>query len=184
MQTEVLDTPLPGVAGDMADHWTASNGDIVSRASEEDETGIPPGVMVAEGEGDDGALLLGATSDVLAGVAVRGHWYATPQQLIPVLTGLGYAPGVTFGVGRTGRYRVLIEENVAKGDEVHVRAVAVTDDDEVAGAFRASGAGTDTIDCTAFCKWVKGGEVDEDTGFGVAVVEINMGLAPLAEADS
>jgi hypothetical protein len=185
MQTVVLDNPLAGSVGDIADHWTATNGDIVSGTSEEASAGIPFGVMVGKGAGRDGALLLAANDDVLKGIAVRAHSYATPQEMIALAApagALGLAPGVTFGVGRTGRYRVLIENDVAIGDPVHVRAVATAG--EVAGAFREVDDGTDTINCSDFCSWVEGGEVDADTGFGFAVLEVNMGLAPLATADS
>ncbi len=183
MQTEVFDNPPTGLPGGIYDSWTAANGDRPTRISEEETAGIPLGVMVAEGEAEGGALLIAANTDQLAGISVHGHWYA-PNQLVAVLPegDFGYKPGVAFAIGRTGRYRVLIEENVAKGDEVHVRAVAVTNDGEVAGAFRASDDGTDTINVSDFCSWVRGGEVDGD--FGYAIVEVNMGLAPLASADS
>ncbi len=185
MQTVVLDNPALGLPGQPADASSAADGDIVSGTSEESELVIPFGVMVAEGEGDDGVLLLAANSDTLAGIAVQGHHYGAPLELADNAVGLsGLKPGVTFGIGRSRRYHVVIEANVSKGDEVHCRAVADPDDGEQAGAFRGDDDGTDTINCSDFCKWVRGGEIDEDTGFGLAVLEVTMALSPLASADS
>jgi hypothetical protein len=186
-QLEVLNNPLRGSAGDMADHWTAADGDIVSRTSEEDTAGIIPGLMVAEGSTDaDTCLLLAANTDVLCGIATRAHFVNQIDVTVTIdgdpFVYKAAGPGETLGIGRTGRYLVIIEENVAKGDQVHVRAVAAAG--ELAGAFRQQDDGTDTINCSDFCKWIRGGEVDADSGLGVAVLEVNMGLAPLATADS
>ncbi len=185
MQTEVLDNPLHGSAGDMADHYTATNGDIVSRKSEETTAGVLPGLMVAEGAADGGCALLTANTDVLCGIATRAHF----SKDVDVEYGSGdfpaqgAAPGVALGIGRTGRYFVIIEETVVKTDQVHVRAV-VNGNANLTGAFRKQKDTNKTIDVSDFCKWAEGGEVDGDTGYGVAVLEVNMGLAPLATADS
>jgi hypothetical protein len=178
MQTAVLDNPLLGSPGDLADHFTASNGDIVSKTNT-GEVPVAFGTMVAaSGEA------LAANDDALGGIVTRAHAYATPQELVDTASGTanGLTTGVTYGCGRTGRYLVLIEDDVEAGDPVHVRAVATTG--EQVGAFRPDKDGSDTINCSDFCSWVVGGAVDGDSGFGFAVLEVNMGLAPLATADS
>lgn len=180
MQTVVLDNPRAGSAGDIADHFTACNGDIVSKTNVADTAAVVFGTMVA----DDGQPLA-ANDDVLGGIAVRAHSYVDPEELVavsPLTEKTGLKPGATFGCGRTGRYHVLIEDDVELGDEVHVRAVAGAG--EIKGAFRPVKDGTDTINCSDFCKWVEAGEVDGDTGFGTAVLEVTMPMAALATADS
>lgn len=174
MSQTAIETTMPiGVAGQLADLWTEENGDVVSGTSEEETAEIPFGVMVAQGAADDGVLALAATDDVLAGVVVFSHVYAKPYELGDV----GLKPGVTMGLLRKGRIIVFPEDAVTPESTVHVRAVAIGE--EVAGAFRGSPQGTDTIEITAFAKWrTTGGDGDP------AVLEVDLTNVALADADS
>jgi hypothetical protein len=185
-QTVVNSAPPIGTPGDLADLHTATDGDILSASNSEAADPIVVGTMVKRGTAEGLALKLSDSHDTPFGIVTRSH-YATPSDLetLEVDTDVFFDalnPDVMMGIGRTGRYYVLIEENVDFDDDVHVRAEASTG--EVAGAFGASDQGNDTINCSAFCRYCGDYDVDGDTGFGVAVVEINMGLASLAVTDS
>ncbi len=187
MQTVVKSAPDVGSPGDLADLSTATDGDILSATNEESTASLIVGTMVKRGTGGGLAKLLTDSHEIPYGIVTRGHHLSSPTEIAAVEVDTdvfydGLKPGVTFGLGRTRRYNVLIQESVDVGDEVHVRAVATTG--EVAGAFAKSDLGADGINCSAFCEWVEGGEVDGETGFGTAVVEINMGLASLSTTDS
>jgi hypothetical protein len=187
MQTVVRSAPPIGSPGDIADHHTATDGDIRSAVNEEASDSILVGTMVKRGSAVRTAKLLTDSHETPFGIVTRGHAHSVPSQLdgVEVATGVffdGLKPGVEFGVGREGRYVVIIEDDVDLTDEVHVRAVAAAG--EIAGAFSPSDLGADGINISAFAEWVEGGIVDPDTGFGVAVVEIHMGLASLSVTDS
>ncbi len=183
MQTSVKDTMAIGLPGQPADQFTSSHGDIVSATSEEDvESGsaLAFGTMVAVGSDSQGCLALATANDICKGIAVFGHYHQTPGDTVDVEGYQAAKPALTIGVGRTGRYAVIIEETVAFGDAVHVRAVA--DTGEIAGAFGKTDNNADSIDCSDFCSWVVGGEVDDETGFGIAILDVNMALAPTLQA--
>jgi hypothetical protein len=172
-QTEVESTMPIGIAGQLADLWTDENGDVVSATSEEASAEIPFGVCVQHGTADDGVLKLTAIDDVLAGVVVHSHHFAKPYELGDT----GLKPGVTFGLLRKGRIIVLPEDAVTPASTVHVRAVATGN--EVAGAFRGTAQGTDTIEITAFAKWRTTADAGEP-----AVLEVDFTNVALADADS
>lgn len=177
MQTTVLETPVFGCPGDIADLWTAERGIIDSATSEEASAEIPFGVMLQQGTGDDGAKLLGTSAAAMAvrllGIAVRAHDFAVGSELGTT----GLKPGATFGCGKKGRFKVLVEDAVTPLSHVRVRAVAAGA--EVKGAFRALADGTDCVDISAFAKWRTSAGIGE-----VAVVEIDMANAALAVADT
>lgn len=189
MQTVVRSAPPIGSPGDLADFYTASDGDIVTGINEEATASILPGTMVKRGTGARLAKNLTDSHETPWGIVTRGHAFANPTEIDTVtidddpLTEFdGYKPGTPFGVGREGRYVVIIEDDVDIGDEVHVRAVAVAG--EVVGAFSPNDLAADGINCSAYAEWVEAGTVDAETGFGVAVVEVHMGLASLSVTDS
>lgn len=186
MQTEVLDNPAVASPGDMADNYTATDGDRVTAVNEEASASIVIGTMVKRGTGARLAKKLTDSHETPMGIVLRGHHYSSPLEIdaLEVDTDVFYdalAPGVPMAIGRSGRYAVLIEDDVDVGDEVHVRAVATTG--EVAGAFAPSDLGADGINVSAFCEWVEDADVD-DSGFGVAILEVHMGLASLSVTDS
>ena len=105
-------------------------------SEETGSTEIPLGVMVRQGTADKGCLKLTATTNVLVGVTLHHHANVygtgggyTTKQPVPVLT--------------KGRVIVTVEDAVTKSSAVYVRAVATGG--EVAGAFRGTADGTDTI---------------------------------------
>lgn len=185
-QTAVLSAPLIGSPGDLADNYTATDGDIVSASNEEASASIVLGTMVKIGTGAGLIKKLTDSHEIPFGIVTRAQ-FASPTEVdgVEVDTDVfydGLLPDTMCGVGRVGRFCVLIEEDVDFDDDVHVRAVATTG--EVAGAFGATDNGADSINLSAFCRYCGDYDVDADTGFGVAVVEINMGLASLSVTDS
>ncbi len=186
MQTVVLSAPLVASPGDMADLHTAEVGDRVSAVNEEASASIVIGTMVKLGTGANLVKKLTDSHEEPFGIVLRAHHYASPTEIdaLEVDTDVFYdalAPGVPLTVGRAGRYAVLIEESVNFDDPVHVRAVATTG--EVAGAFGKTDGGADTI-LLGNCRYCGDYDVDADTGFGVAIVELNPGFGALAVTDS
>lgn len=187
MQTAVSDNPAIGSPGDLDDLHTANDGDIVSLANEEASASIVLGTMIKLGSSATLAKKLTDSHEVPFGIVTRAHAYLSPTEIdaLEVDTDVFFdalKPGAMMGIGRVGRFKVLIEEDVDFDDDVHVRAVATTG--EVAGAFGKTDGGADTINISAFCRYCGDFDVDEDTGFGVAVVEVNMPLASLSVTDS
>lgn len=186
MSQTAVTAPLIGSPGDLADNYTATDGDIVSAANEEASAPIVLGTMVKLGTGAGLVKKLTDSHEIPFGIVTRAQ-FASPTEVdaLEVDTDVFYDaanPGVMLGIGRSGRYCVLIEESVDFDDPVHVRAVATSG--EVAGAFGKTDNGNDSFDVSAFCRYTADFDVDGDTGFGVAVVEINMGLASLTVTDS
>jgi hypothetical protein len=184
MQTEVLQDPALASPGDMADNFTATDGDRVTCANE-DTAPIVVGTMVKLGSGPHLALKLTDSHEDPFGVVVRSHHYSSPTEIdqLEVDTDVFYDalnPGVLMAIARSGRMAVLIEEDVDFDDDVHVRAVATTG--EVAGAFGKTDGAADTI-FLPNCRYCGDYDVD-DSGFGVAIVELNPGFSSAALTDS
>lgn len=146
----------------------------VSGRNDEASASIPFGVVVKSGTTESGCLNLTATSNVLKGVSCYSTAYAPVFELDADGAVL---PDVMFDVAVEGRLNVYPEESVTPASEVHVRAVAAGD--EVAGAFRATADGTDTIDVSAFCRWVSPG-----SSTVAAVIEFDFTGAASAVADT
>jgi hypothetical protein len=162
MSQTSIDSKMPiAVPGLLADNTMSK--DAMSAFNAEASAEIPFGVMVAHGTADDDAKLLAATTDHLMGVSVFGHHYDRPLELGDT----GLKPKTHFDVLRKGRIYVLVEEPVTPASAVFVRAVATGD--EVAGAFRDTADGTDTIDISKFARFVTSAGTGE-----LAVVEIDM----------
>ncbi len=149
----------------------SSEPDIRSYTSEEASLEIPFGTMVRQGTDDKGALTLEDQDNSLIGVVVHSHAHSKPTELGDT----GLKPKAIFAVLRRGRLWVQPEESVAPGDEVHVRCIAGMG--ETPGTFRGSFDSTDTLDVSAFCRWLTTG--DENTP---AQLEVDMSNAFLAEA--
>ena len=141
---------------------------IEPMTSAEASASIPFGVMVK-----NGGLKITATTSKLAGVVAHNHAYNVDSEL----DANGLRPKATFGLVRKGEVRVLLEENVAIGDAVRVRAVVAGA--EKAGAFRTTADSTDCIDISAFASWRSAGSAG-----GYATLSIDMDNANLAEADA
>lgn len=179
MQTAVRDRLAPLIAGQPGDQHTARNAHLVTAHSEEAVDKILFGLMLIEGAEQDGALLPNAQAEIdkLLGISVQNNYFSAPDQIDT--TGLGVLPGASLAAARTGRWAVRIETDVTRQSEVHVRMVAAGA--EKAGAFRATKDGADTIDISAFAKWVKDATVADDDG--LAILEINLPNQSLAIAD-
>ncbi len=181
MQTEVttMDEALAGLIAD-----NSMSKDCLTAISEEASAEIPFGVMCAQGASDDGTLLLltsaAAMASALRGISVFGQSFSKPDELGDT----GLTPTTTFNVMSKGRIYVQVEEAVAVGDPVRVRAVTGGTNGygdagaETAGAFRTSADSTDCVDISGFARWTRGAA---EAGF--AVVEIDMTNASLALAD-
>jgi|GEM_PF-6666581 len=100
---------------------------------------------------------LSLVADIFAGVIVHEH------------TEEGAQPADKEGISvlEQGKIYVKVEEAVAPGDPVFVRAVA--EGAERAGAFRKSQDATDCIDLSAYAKWDSVAGAD-----GLAVLHINL----------
>lgn len=135
---------------------------IESYVSEEAADEIPFGVCVKQGTADDQCLKLTAITDKLIGITVHSHAY---QKDVEIGT-TGVKPKMTLGVAVRGQLWVPVEEAVTPASDVHVRAVAAGA--EVAGAFRDTADGADTIDISAFARFKS-----TTTGAGRAILEFD-----------
>lgn len=173
MQTEVTNY-ADAVAGLLADNTLSK--DCLSAINEEASAEIPFGVMVCRGTTDLGVKLLNtsaaAMASALKGVVVFGQSFAKPDDLGDT----GLKPFMAFSILSKGRIYVQVEEAVAIGDAVRVRAVATGG--EVKGAFRTSADASDCVDISKFARWTRGADAA-----GFAIVEIDMTNAALAAAD-
>lgn len=153
------------------------SGHVIEPATnEEASAGIAFGVMVKNGTAGSNpnlVKLLTATSEKLAGIAVFNHYYNRDTEVDTD----GLQPDAVFGLLRKGQIWVKIEETVAVGDPVRVRAVVAGA--EQAGAFRTSADSTDCFDISTFAQWRQGGTASE----GVALLEVDMANAGLADPD-
>lgn len=184
-QTTVLDAPLLGTPGDLADMFTATDGDIKTALNANASASIVFGTMVKRGTAERTMLTVSAQADKATahGILTRAHHYSEDEIETNSDTETDALKADALGgVGRTGDYVVLIEEDVDIGDAVRVRCVAGAG--EIAGAFRTT---QDSTDClllpTDAFFWVKGGTVDADTGFGVAVLHVDFNHIVRAAAD-
>jgi hypothetical protein len=168
MQTSHPRKQTAALAGQLSDTSFVKHADSLRNDNASAE--IAFGLMVRRGTSEGGALTLSATSQALGGIVVRDHAYDQPNELGDT----GLKPDVVMTVLQRGRIWVPVEEAVAVGNDVRVRAVATGD--EVAGAFRTTADSTDCIDISAFARWVTGGST-------VAELEIDMLQAALASAD-
>lgn len=176
-QTSVTTAPAIGTPGEPSDLYTGLNGQVVSAQQEEASALIVPGIMTIAGTGDYSAKIPTGTTNKLKGIAMRAH-DASDLDFDFDATIPGWRPGAELPIGRTGRYFVRIEENVTPASDVRVRMVAAGS--EVAGTFRATADSTDCLEITAFAKWVRTALAAD----GVGELEINMGMADLAVADT
>lgn len=180
-QTAVADRMTIGIVGQLADLHSMADARVKTATNQEASAQIPFGIMVIRGSLDDSALLLHTsaaamvTGQLLQGVSTHGHAFAEPQELADTDAG-GLQPDATFGVLEIGTIIVAPENAVTPASEVHVRAVAGVG--EQAGAFRATADGSDTVDITAFAKWLTSAGAGQP-----AVLEIDMTNSALAVAD-
>lgn len=172
-QTAVLATPLPGLPGDLGDHYTATDGDLVTAINGHASAGLVAGVAVAAASAEGEVTPMAASTGTIPfGIVLRE--FSDPAKLAAAG---GFAPDTLMTIGRRGRFWVYIEENVAIGGAVRVRHTAAGA--EVAGAFRSSADSTDCTDLTPMgARWVTAG-----TAGGAALVEVDFTNSGLADPD-
>lgn len=170
MQTTVADKLPIGVAGQLADLYTAKHGDVRPVYNEEAAAHIPFGIMLKRGTADDTAKLPTTAADVLAGVAVFNTLFDRPLQI----DDNGLLPGVSFGVLRKGRILVITEDNVTPASEVHFRIV-VSGGNTQLGKFTGTAEVGKTVDVSAFCRFTSSGNAGEP-------VELEVDLTNSAQA--
>lgn len=170
-QTAVNKAPAVGRPGEPADQATACDGQVVTATSEEASAEIPFGLMVqvSTTNSDYGAKLITGTGNKLLGITVRAHDFSDTD-----LGVTGLRPGSTFGVARTGRWFVVLEENVTPTSAVRVRCAGTG----TIGAFRTTADSTNCLDLSPFAKWVRTSLAAD----GVGELEIDLTNAALAVA--
>ena len=129
----------------------------ISRVSGETTLQIPFGVCVKQGTNDDQCVnLSGQASTNLLGVVPYSASYQIAHELSQTVDSngnLGLLPTVTVQIKRRGRLWVQIDENVASTNAVKVRT-ANASAGIGPGTFRKTAVGSDTLDLSAFAKWV------------------------------
>lgn len=105
---------------------------------------------------DYDVLLPAAETDTVAGIVIRLDQYARAFSTTDItgasvtigeLDGTGLRPGTLMAILRKGVILVTVEDAVAVGDRLWVRAVAGGDPEFLGGLLNADDS-TDTIDCT------------------------------------
>lgn len=179
MQTSVLNRFALAVEGNLSDDSMTK--DALSKVSEEASAEIPFGRMVKAGTDAKDVKLMTATNNKLVGISMFNQCYAKPQEL----GDLGMKPKMVFNVLNKGRIFVRVEDAVTPASEVHVRAITGGTNGygasgaESAGAFRGTADSTDTIDISAFAKFMGAAAAGE-----LVELEIDMTNASQALADS
>lgn len=173
-QTSVDATMEIGLEGQLADFQSNADAIVDTGISEEASAAIPFGFFVQKGTNQDGVKLpTGATTPVqLRGISVHGHSFERKTELFDD----GLQPKAVFGVLQRGRVFVKANTDVVVGDEVHV-CIDTHSGYEI-GRCGKDGQAGDTIDITAFARWVRGGLKGS-----VVVLEIDMNNAALGSAD-
>lgn len=189
-QLTVSTDPAIGSPGDLATLHTAEHADIKTGINAEASATLVVGTMVKRHATlEKGCLRMAALVDKATahGIVTRAHSLSSPSEILQTTIGSAVVDSLSiktpFGVGRDGEYVVMITENVAVGDAVRVRCVASAT--EIAGSFRTT---ADSTDClllpTDAFYWVKGGAIDGTTGWGVAVLHVDMNHMVRAVADT
>ncbi len=145
-----------------------------STVSEESSAEMAFGIMVAQGDADDGALIIAAKTDLLRGIVMQNHDFAKDQELGDV----GLKPLTAFDVLDIGDITVLVEAAVTPGDSVHVRATT-NGGFTVMGAFTPTADGAHTIDISKFARWMTSGDATNRP-----ILHIDMTNVALAAPDA
>ncbi len=147
---------------------TANHGSVSSYVNSEASAEIRFGIMVGQGAADKTALLLAANTDKVVGVTRFRHGYVDTIELGTT----GLKPKVVMDVADVDELWVIVEEDVTPASPVHVRAVAAGA--EIAGAFRGSADGGDTIDVSHFCQFRSSSTLAPDGTTKVAKLKFNI----------
>lgn len=172
-QTQVDATQPIGIVGQLADFQSNADASVDTATSEEATASIPFGVFVAEGDADDGAVLMSGAGDVIKGIVTHGHGF----ERLTELASDGLKPLTTFGVLAKGRIYVIANTDIAKGDEVHVCHTANTG--YTIGQAGNAGVTNKTLDISAWARWKTTGVKGT-----VLVLEIDLANRALTTADT
>lgn len=161
VQTTYSQSMTAAFAGMLAD---GSANDCIAMRNDEETASIAFGRAVKFGSATDGtsAVLPAAETDVVAGLVVHSHAYASNE-----LDSTGVKVGGILNVLRKGRIWVTVEDAVVPGDRLWVRAVAGGDPEFLGGLLPADD-GTDTIDCTG-----QGQFLTAAAAGGLAILEVD-----------
>lgn len=182
MQTSV-DSPMSiGVAGQLADEYTASNGDIGYGTNEEAATNIPFGVMVKEGTTADRIKLPTTAADVLAGILIHEYAYDVTTQLADATVNTNAQSAILPNIGgallKRGRVLVIPEADGTDADGVHMRIVASGGNTQL-GSFTPTAEVGKTVNLSSLARWRNGGPKAGQP----SVLEIDLTNAALVAAD-
>ncbi len=125
-------TPGTGFAGQIADEGNRRVASAVNKTG----APIPFGIAVKKGTNDDEAVLLAATGDKLAGIAVHRHDVNTIGSTAWA-SDAGIPDGDRFDLLEEGVVNVKVEEAVVQGDNAFVRFEAGAGGTQL-GAWRKS----------------------------------------------
>jgi hypothetical protein len=111
-----------GEAGGAADLDTIQSGRRET-ATIEGDIDVVPGIYMAQGAADDGAILPASAASVILGPVVFSY---DRERVIRTNVANSYGEGDKLAIGRDKVYWVKTEEAVSKGDQVFVRHTAAT----------------------------------------------------------
>lgn len=163
IQTSFDIEPPIGYAGQLG----ATSAPNIMSLKNVDSVSIPFGYAVifdrAAPASDYSATLPAAETDIVAGIVIRSHAYEHDDGL----DSTGVEAGHFMNVLRKGRVLVVAEDAVAVGDPLWVRCTA-GGAGEVVGGLTNADDGTETIDCSAYGKWLTSASAGE-----LAWLEVN-----------
>jgi len=168
-----------GSAGQLADEFTVSNGDLIAGTNEEASASIPFGCLAYRSsvEGVKLPTTLAQAKDA-AGILVKEEIFDNITQLTDVTVHTNpqsaIKPGVTGSFLRHGRIIVIPENTGTISSGVFVRIVAGTGS---VGGFRTAGVVGETVVLTQLARWLT-----TPTAGQPAVVEIDLTNIDLATA--
>lgn len=176
-QTTVPSTMTIGTAGQIADEWTAHNGDAFAGTNEEVAASIPFGCLAVRSS-NEGVKLPTSLADVklASGILIREELFDALQLTdVTVHTNAQSAikPTVTGSFLRRGRIYVIPETTGTEASGVFLRKSGTGQ----LGSFRATAVVGETIVCTPFAKWI-----GTPTAGQPCVLEIDLNNVDLATA--
>jgi hypothetical protein len=158
LQTDYSAAPVAGYSGLLV--GATENHDIIAAKNAEASASIAFGRAVvwklSSPATDLDVLLPAVETDTVAGIVIHLQQYsraftttdnAGASVTVGELDGTGLRPGTMMAILRRGTILVTVEDAVAVGDRLWVRAVAGGDPEFLGGLVNADDS-TDTIDCT------------------------------------
>lgn len=177
-QTTVPSTMAIGTPGQIADEWTAHNGDAFAGTNEEVSASIPFGCLAVRSS-NEGVKLPTSLADVkvASGILIYESLFDASQLTDATVntyaTNGAIKPGVTGSFLRRGRIIVIPESTGTEASGVFVRKSGTG----TLGSFRAAAVVGETIVCTPFARWI-----GTPTAGQPCVLEIDLNNVDLATA--